>query len=464
MRSEYDLIVVGAGAGGITSGVTAAGFGKKVLLIDKDKPGGECTWYGCVPSKALIHEAGIYHTIRERQGHAQVDSARVFQHIREVQQGIYQHESPEALAKSGIDYLQGAAQFIGPRTLKVGTQELRGKKIILATGSSPLIPPVKGLDQIPYLTNESVFNQDSLPGSMIILGGGPIGVELAQAFNRLGVKIQLVEMADTILFREEPEMSAMVSQRLENEGVTLLTGAKAVGVSEEDHSVVLTYQQKGVNKTIQGDKLLVAVGRKPNTASLELEKGGIQYDNRGITVNSKLQTTAKGVYAVGDVTGPYRFSHTANAQGILATQNAILPIQRKISYKNLPRVTFTDPELARTGMTEEEARNKYGDKIRVYTMDLNDLDRTKTGGPVPGMVKMILSGGGKILGTSILAERAGEMICEVQVIKSLGINMGKLAGIIHPYPTYGEVFQKLGKKILVDNLLNLPVVRIFTKK
>ncbi|WP_461204846.1 dihydrolipoyl dehydrogenase family protein [Clostridium sp. DL1XJH146] len=459
---KYDVVIIGAGSGGLTVAFTAVGFGKKVLIIDKNKPGGECTWSGCVPSKALINEAKKVNNIKKYVNDYEYDSSLVFKHIREVREDIYKHEDPEALAKAGIDFIQGEATFKDSKTLMVGKEEIIGKKYFIATGSSPFVPPIKGLNETSYLTNESFFELEFLPKSIIVLGGGAIGVELTQAMNRLGVKVDLVEMMPTILFREELDMVDSLQKQLEKEGVILHTGAKAVEV-KEDGKVYLTYEKEGVQETIEADKILVAIGRKPNIDGLGLDETGVKYNRKGIEVNKYLQTANSIIYAIGDVVGPYQFSHMANVQGILATQNAVLPIKRNISYDHVAWVTFTEPELARAGMTEKEAREKYGDKVRVYNYDFNDLDRTKTKGESIEKMKVILNSRGKVLGTSILSDRAGEMIGEVQVLKTLGHNFAKMGKIIHPYPTYSEVFSKIGKQVMVDNLLNNPVIKLFRK-
>lgn len=459
----YDIVIIGAGSGGITAAVTAAGFGKKVLLIDKNKPGGECTWAGCVPSKALINEAKKVHTIKSNVVDFNYDSKDALDHVHDVRERIYSHETPEELAKSGIEYLQGAAGFRDSRTLLIGDRKIHGKKYIISTGSSPFIPPIDGLGSVPYLTNESIFELERLPKSLIILGGGPIGVELAQAASRLGTKVQLVEMMPVLIFREEREFSLAIQNRIEEEGVQLHLGAKATRIAGAGSTVSLSYEREGEEQTIQAAALLVAIGRTPNLEGLELDEAGIKYSRKGIEVNSYLQTSQSHIYGIGDVVGPYQFSHMANAQGIQAIQNCILPFKRKIRYDHIAWVTFTVPEIARAGMTEEEAREAYGDNIRLYDYDFNLLDRAMTKGESIEKIKVILDRKGKVLGISIMADRAGEMIGEAQLLKSSGMNFAKLGSVIHPYPTYSEVFSKIGKKVMVDNLLNNPLVKLFKK-
>ena len=460
----YDLVVIGSGSGGISAAVTAAGFGKKVLLIDKNKPGGECTWSGCVPSKALIHKAKRIHILKQEIKGYTYDSKNALDHIHAVRENIYSHETPEVFSQLGIDYLQGEAHFKDSETITVKEKMIQGKKIIISTGSSPFIPPIKGLDSVPYLTNENLFELGRFPKSLIILGGGSIGIELAQALNRLGTTVELVEMAPVPLFREEEEFSLAIEKHLSEEGVKIHLRAKANEVSRSGDKINLRFEQDGKEQTIESEALLLAVGRQANIHGLGLDNAGINYTPKGIEVNAYLQTSSRRIYAIGDVVGPYQFSHMANVQGILAAQNAILPFKRKMHYDHVAWVTFTDPEIARAGKTEALARKSHGDSIRIYDYDFNRLDRAMTGGKTIERIKVILDKKARILGVSILANRAGELIGEAQLLKSRRIKFSKLSSVIHPYPTYSEVYSKIGKKVLVDNILEHRLVKLFKKR
>lgn len=460
---KYDLAVIGAGAGGLTAAFTGVGFSKKVVLIDKNKPGGECTWSGCVPSKGLINIAKEVHHAKKYTPHLKVDTSQVLNEVRSVIETVYEGETPEKLQDAGIDYINGYAKFLNKKTIEVNGEKIRAKKFIIATGSSPMVPPIPGLEQVPYLTNETIFEQPSFSDEMIILGGGAIGVELSQALNRLGIKVTLVEMANRILPRDEEELVLLAQQRLREEGVDIRTATKAVEVREEGNAIRLTVEKNGKQEKIFGDQLVLALGRKANVDNLGLDDAKVKFSAKGVQVDSHLESTGKGIYAVGDVAGPYQFSHMANAQGILAVQNALLPVNKKMSYEHVTWATYMDPELARSGLTEAEAREKYGDSIRVYRHSFEELDRAMTKQDTIGMVKIILDKKGFVLGASIFGESAGEIVSQIQTIKTLQINFGKLAQVIHPYPTYSEVLIKIAKKVYVENLLNQPAVKLVNK-
>jgi len=455
----FDLIVIGSGAAGLTSAFTALGFGKKVLIIEKHKSGGECTWSGCVPSKGLINRAKDVF-IAKKFADIEVDTAEILKDVRAISEGIYEHETPEVLEKAGAVFVQGEASFVSNKIVSVGNKQYQGKKIVIATGSSPMVPPIPGLDTVPYLTNDNFFEQVSLPASIIVLGAGAIGMELSQAMNRLGVKVTVVEMMPEVMFREEPEFSAIIRNKLSDEGVKFNIGTKAVSVEKEDDGVLLTAEKDGQKLTFSAEKILVALGRSPNIGGLNLDAVGIKTE-RGIIVDQHLQTTLKGVYACGDVAGPYLLSHMANFQAKIATMNALLPINRKANYEHVAWSTFTDPEFARAGLTEAEAREKHGDNIRVYHYDFNKLDRAKTKAGDMGRIKLITSSRGKVLGAHIIGERAGELIAEVQVMKTLGLNFAKLQGVIHPYPTYSDALRQIAQQVFIDNLMLHPVVKFF---
>lgn len=456
---KFDLIVIGSGAAGLTSAFTALGFGKKVLIVEKHKSGGECTWSGCVPSKGLINQAkDIF--IAKKYADIEFDSKTIMERVRAISEGIYEHETPEVLEKAGAVFVQGEASFVSRNIIEAAGQQYQGKRIVIATGSSPLIPPISGLNSVPFLTNDNFFEQTQLPKSIIVLGAGAIGMELSQAMNRLGVKVTVVEMMPEVMFREEPEFAAIIRNKLSDEGVDFQVATKAVGVEKTAEGIQLHTEKDGQSATIEAEKILVALGRSPNIKGLNLGAVGIKTD-KGIIVDQHLQTSVKGVYACGDVAGPYLLSHMANFQAKIATMNALLPIKRKANYEHVAWSTFTDPEFARAGLTEAEAREKHGESIRVYHYDFNKLDRAKTKAGDMGRIKLITSSRGKVLGAHIIGERAGELIAEVQVMKTLGLNFAKLQGVIHPYPTYADALRQIAQQVFLDNLMNHPVVKFF---
>jgi pyruvate/2-oxoglutarate dehydrogenase complex dihydrolipoamide dehydrogenase (E3) component len=457
---DYDLVVIGGGAAGITSAFTAQGLEKKVAIVEENKLGGECTWSGCIPSKALIKASKVAQQSHKAEKYGiettvEIDDAKVLDYVNSVIQKVYNKEDPAVFNEAGIDVFEKRAEFIDKYTLKVGTEEVTAEKIMIATGSNAFVPPIPGLEEVDYLTNESFFELTELPESMIVLGGGAIGVELAQAVNRLGVEVTIVEMQDNILPREESELVDILRDKLAAEGVNLLTGYKAEQVANKDQVIEVTAVDKEETKiTVSADKLLVAVGRKPNTKTLNLDEIGVETDRQGIAVDKTLQTSVANIYACGDIVGPYRFSHVCNYEGVTATLNAVLPlpIKRKVDYSNLLWVTYTDPELAHLGLTEAQAREEYGDKIKVYNYDYAELDRAETDSNGEGKAKFICDKKNKIIGVHILGARAGELIHESQVLKNLNQPLTKLSSMIHAYPTYSELNKQVGKKAQIQGL------------
>ena len=427
------------------------------ISFAKNKTGGECTWSGCIPSKALIHLAELNHVAKNAGGKPKIGNP--FKQVDEVRQLVYSHETPEVLAERGVETLIGAARFTGRDTIEVNGEVYQAKRFVLAVGSKALVPPVPGLADTPHLTNESLFELDKLPESALVMGGGPIGLEMAQALSRLGVEITVVEMLDRILFREDPDAAEVVREKLIAEGVTLLTGAKAVETASRKNGISLTIETDGKKAILEAESLLVAVGRGTATAGLNLEAAGVDTSPKGVKVNNKLQSTNPKIYAAGDVAGPYAFSHMAEYQGVTAALNAILPFKKTATYKHVAWTTFTDPEIARAGMLEDEARKAYGKRVKVYTHRYEDLDRGRTIPGTKGIVKIILGPGSKILGAHIAGPRAGELICEIQVMKTLGIGYHKLRGVIHPYPTYADILRQIAKKVAMDRMLGHPLVK-----
>ena len=460
---SYDIIVVGGGTAGLVTAAGSAGIGARVALVERERLGGECLWNGCVPSKALIATARAAHGARgdERMGvrndAPQVDFARAMQWIRDAQARIAPNDSPERFRGLGVDVIEGDARFTSERTLNVDGRTLTAKHIVIATGSAPSVPPIDGLADVPYLTNETIFSLTQRPETLLILGGGPIGLELAQAFARLGTTVHILEAETQLLPREDHELAALLGERLVAEGVHLHLGAKVTRVQrarggEEAGgvraggriSVTASRNAEGPHPetfSLEGDALLVATGRRSRLDSLELSKSGVDFGKGGVTVDDSLRTTASGVWAAGDCVGPLRFTHVADYQARLVVRNAFFPLRGKTDYSAVPWVTFTEPELAHVGLTEEEARQAHGEDVRVWRRPFAEVDRAISDGETSGLVKLVTTSRGRILGGHILGAGAGNMIGEITLAMKHGISATALGNTIHPYPTYPEAIR-----------------------
>ncbi len=470
-KFDYDLLVLGGGAAGLVSSKVARGFGKSVAVIEKGKLGGECTNFGCVPSKALIRTAKAAHELKHldalglsTEAPIVVKTGGAMRHVRSIVEKVYNTHLPASFKALGIDLSFGDPRFTDNHTVVMAGKKITANKIIIATGSSPLLPAIEGIDKTPYLTNNTVFSIDTLPRSLVVLGGGPIGIELASAFNRLGVEVTVVEMFDRILFREDCELSDMLAGRLLSEGLNIVTGAKAVKLAGDAARVTLTVETKdGRRKDISAQSILIASGRKANTGGLELEKAGVRHNAGGIEVDAHLRTAPGNIYAAGDVTGPYRFSHMAEYQAILACSNAFLPVKRKADYRHVIWCTFTDPELAHAGLTEEEARAAHGDAINVLRFNFSKIDRARTDIEEFGMSKVIIDKKGKFLGAHILGMHASEVLHEIQLAKHFNIPFDRIWQAIHLYPSYSDVIRQSSKYRYAEKMGRHPVVKLLKK-
>lgn len=454
--TPYDVIVIGGGTAGLVTAAGSAGIGARVALIERDRLGGECLWNGCVPSKALIASARAAADARSaprmgvRTGTVEVDFPRTLQWVRNAQRHIAPHDSPERFRSLGVEVVNGEARFTGARSISVDGRVLTGKRVVIATGSAPAVPPIDGLRDGPYLTNESVFSLHRLPSRLLVLGGGPIGLELAQAFARLGSSVQVLEAATQLLPREDHELAALLVEQLEAEGVQVHLGAKVERVEHVTPECVRLHVAAngtaGAAFTLEGDALLVAAGRSPRVESLDLGVAGIESSGSGITVDAGLRTSAEGVWAAGDCVGPLRFTHVADYQARLVIRNAFMPFRGKAEYRTVPWVTFTDPELAHVGLTEQEAREQHGTAVRVWRRPFGDLDRAITDGQTSGMVKLITNGRGRILGGHVLGHGAGNLIGEITLAMKHGISAHALGATIHAYPTYSEAIRQAAEQ------------------
>lgn len=436
--TAYDLAILGGGAAGLAAADFAVRLGLRVAIVDRTHPGGDCTWSGCIPSKTLLQSARVAETVRRASrfginvGETEVDFAAVMARVRAVVAEVYAAETPEALRQKGIDVALGEAVFKDPRTLTVGNWELTARRYLLATGARPVIPPITGLKDMPYLTYETIWELGELPAHLIVLGGGPIGCELAQAFRRLGSEVTLVEAASRLLPQADAGAGEALAEVFQDEGITLHLGQPvtlAAQVADAVHLIAGEHE-------IIGSALLVAVGRAPVTAGLGLAAAGVAADVKGIKVNRQLRTANRRIYAAGDCLGGYQFTHYAGWQGVTAVRNAFLPGNVAGLRQNVPWVVFTEPEVAQAGLTETRAREIHGEKVETLTRPLTADDRAHTDGVTTGFLKLIYLANGKLLGVSLLAPRAAEMLEEWVIALERGLKVGDLANVIHVYPGY----------------------------
>lgn len=454
MKQHYDLAIIGAGSAGLTAAAFAIQLGARVALIERHRPGGDCTWNGCVPSKALLKTAKVAHQMRTAHLYGltgvepEVDLKAVMGRVRSVIADVYQHESPEVLRSDGIEVLLGPARFLDPHAIEVGDDTLRAAKILLATGARPFIPPVPGLDGVDYLTHETLWDLETLPAHLLVMGAGPIGCEMAQAFRRLGARVTLVEGEERLLPREEPEASKALAEVFLAEGIELRLNAKVERAWRDADGIHLDAGGETV-----GDALLVAIGRRPDVGSLNLEEAGIEYTKEGIQVDEHLRTSQRHIYAAGDCTGGYQLTHYAGWQAFMAVRNALLPGQSKGVSESVPWTTFSDPEVAHVGLTEEQARRSLGDSVMTCEWPMERVDRARADGNTAGFVKLVHKKDGTLLGATIVAGRAGEMIHEWIIALDRGLKVGDLAGVIHVYPTYSTANMLAAVDIRVAQLL-----------
>lgn len=444
---KVDLVVIGAGSGGLSVAAGAAQLGLSVVLFEKGEMGGDCLNYGCVPSKALIAAADKAHQARAAglgigATDPVINFAAVMAHVHQTIATIAPIDSQERFEGLGVRVVRAAARFIDDRTVAGGDVRVQARKIVIATGSRAAIPPIPGLDATPFLTNETMFDLTELPTRLIVLGGGPIGVELGQAFSRLGSEVVIIEAGD-ILGREDPQAAQVVLDELGADGVELRARSRAVRAEMVDGGPVLVVEGPDGVSRIKGSHLLVAVGRHPTTDGLDLDKAKIAHDAKGITTDRSLRTTNRRVYAVGDVAGRGQFTHLAGAHASLVVRRAIFAMPVNADSLAVPRVTYCDPELAAIGLSETEARRSYGDDVRVETFRFDDNDRAQAEGDVRGSGKLVTTRKGKVLGVTLVGRHAGDHIHVWALAMSSKLKLSALTGMIAPYPTRGEIGKRL---------------------
>ncbi len=457
-----DLCVIGAGSGGLSVAAAAAAFGVPVVLIEKGKMGGDCLNYGCVPSKALL--AAAKHADAFRRGapfgiaaqRPQVDFGKVHEHVHRVIAAIAPNDSVERFNGLGVRVIVGAARFKDRRTVAVGEFEIKARRFVLATGSSPAVPPIPGLDRVPYFTNETIFDLAECPRRLVVIGGGPIGLELAQGFRRLGAEAIVIEAASP-LAKDDPECAAVVLDALARDGVEIRPHTKVLQVGTGS-DIKLAVEGPGGPETIEGSHLLIAAGRHANIGGRDLQAAGIRREPHGISVGKRLKTSNRRVYAIGDVIGGLQFTHVSNYHAGLVIRNALFRLPVRARSDAMPWVTYTDPELAQVGLTEAEARKRGA--IRVLRWPYHENDRAQAERETRGHIKVVTSRSGRILGATIVGAQAGELIATWALAVHQGLNIRALAELVLPYPTLGEIGKRAAMGYFAPGLTSPWVRRI----
>jgi pyruvate/2-oxoglutarate dehydrogenase complex dihydrolipoamide dehydrogenase (E3) component len=449
----FDIVAIGGGTAGLVTAAGSAGLGASVALIERDRLGGDCLWTGCVPSKALISSARVAHRFRDAAAHGlrpvrpTVDGADVLASVRAARAEIEPHDDPERFRAMGVDVVEGAARFVSPHEVEVDGRRIRARRFVIATGSRAAVPPIPGLEEAGYSTHAEAFDRDTIPASLAVIGGGPIGVELAQAFRRLGSDVTVVELLDRLMVREEPELGELLTSRLREEGIEIRTGRVVTRVDragDRRRVTIAAAADAGRDnpavepETFEVDEVLVAAGRAPNTEGMGLDAAGIETAKGWVAVDSKLRTSRKHIFAAGDVIGGFLFTHVADHEARTVVQNALFPVRANIDYGVIPWCTYTEPELAHVGLTEAEAVDRHGSAVSAHVYDIGNLDRAIAERAAMGRVKIIVGKGGRILGGHVLAPGAGTMIAEISLAMKAGVKLGTLASLVHPYPTMSE--------------------------
>ena len=453
-----DICVIGAGSAGLSIAAGASQMGARTVLVERGRMGGDCLNYGCVPSKALLAaaKAANAHRLARRMGVGgaapEIDFQAVHDHVRGVIESIAPQDSVERFEAMGVTVVRAGARFTGPREVEAGDTRIRARRFVVATGSLPMVPPIPGLDALPYLTNETVFDLSELPGHLIVVGGGPIGCELGQAFRRLGARVSLLEMA-SILPKDDPELVDILRTKLREDGMEILEGARVASVEGSNRAVAVTVERDGETQRLSGSTLLIVAGRRPAVDDLDLQAAGIEFDRGGVKVDARLRTTNRRVYAAGDVVGGYQFTHMAGHHASVVIKNALFRLPAKVETRAVPWVTYTDPELAHVGLSEEAARRTHG-RIRVLRWPFADNDRARAERRTDGLVKVVATPRGRILGASILGAHAGESIQPWILAISRRIGLSAMAGTIAPYPTLGEASKRAAASFYAEKMFS----------
>ena len=457
-----DVCIVGGGSAGLVVAAGAAQVGRDIVLVERALMGGDCLNFGCVPSKALIAAARVAQA--QRSGAAfgiapvepAIDFGKVMDHVAGVIAAIAPNDSVERFEKLGVRVLQEEARFTGRTELQAGSHRIRSKRIVLATGSRPTVPPVPGLAEVPHFTNETIFANRILPSHLVVLGGGPIGLEMAQAFRRLGAKVTVLEAA-TCLAKDDPELAAIVVARLRREGVELHEKTRAARIERTAGGIAAVLEEGG---RIEGSHLLVATGRTPTTDGLDLDRAGIAHDKRGITVDDSLRTSNRNVWAIGDCNGRYAFTHMAGHEASLFIRGALFRAPAKLDPSIVPWATYTDPELAQVGLNERDARARHGDGVKILRWTFAENDRAQTERDTDGLVKVVTDRRGRVLGAGIAGPQAGELIQSWCLAVAGRLKISTLASFVPPYPTLGETAKRAAGSYYTETLFGSRTQRL----
>jgi pyruvate/2-oxoglutarate dehydrogenase complex dihydrolipoamide dehydrogenase (E3) component len=456
-KISTDICVIGGGSGGLSVAAGAVQMGAKVVLLEAGEMGGDCLNYGCVPSKALLAAGKHAHMFghSEEFGIAaavpQVDFKKVNAHVKDVIATIAPIDSQERFEGLGVTVIREFGRFKDARTVIAGDTEITAKSIVIATGSSPFEPPIPGLETVSFFTNENIFDNDVLPEHLIVIGGGPIGMEMSQAHRRLGAKVTTLE-GGKALGKDDPELTAIVKKRLVEEGIDLREEAMVQRIEKTDAGVRVVFEKDGAEQSVEGSHLLLAVGRKPNVDKLDLEKAGIEYTNRGIKTDERLRTTNKKVFAIGDVAGGLQFTHVAGYHAGIVIRNALFKLPAKADHSAVPWVTYTDPEMAHVGLTEQQARDAHGDSMKVLRWEFHENDRAQAERRTEGVIKVMVDKKGVVLGASIAGAGAGDLLAPWILAVGQKQKIGTMAQFIAPYPTMTEVSKRAAGSFYTETL------------
>lgn len=458
-RMNVDLCIIGAGSGGLSIAAGAVQMGASVVLIERDKMGGDCLNTGCVPSKALLAAGKAAQKMRDSGKYGvtaqepEIDFKAAHDHVHGVIDGIAPHDSVERFEGLGVHVITEHGEFISPREVQAGNTIVRARRFIIATGSRAFVPPIPGIDSVPHFTNENIFENTELPRHLIVIGGGPIGLEMAQAHRRLGSEVTVLEKFSA-LPKDDPELAKVVLDQMRADGVNILEGVDIERIEQDGEDIAIPVTQDGESQRIVGSHLLVATGRRPNVDGLGLEEAGVEYAPQGVKVDARLRTSNKRIFAVGDAKGGLMFTHVAGYDAGIVIRNALFRMPAKADYTAIPWVTYTDPELANVGLTEEQAREKFGNAVTAITFPFAEIDRARAERTPDGMIKAVMGKGGKILGCAIVGHEAGELIHPWTLAISQGMKIGAMAGAVAAYPTRSEISKRVAGQYYVPSLFS----------